>query len=539
MDTPGRRDAPTRAPLARALAIVALLALVLPLAAAVPLLDPDEGLHAAIAQEMLERGDLVTPTFLGEPFLDKPVFFFWTEAASLRVLGSNETAVRLPPLLFGLLGALTTAWLASALFDRSTGLAAGIVYATLLLPLAISETAVHDVALVPFMNVAVLAFWRVSRGGRTLPWAIAAGVCLGASILTKGLVGVAFAGIAAAAFLAIRPRALGPMILAGAIALALAAAIAAPWYVAMERAHPGYVHYYFVDRHLRGFLTSTQQHAGRPWWYYLPILIGGTVPWIVYVPFLRRRSAEGERAIWLWLSAGLVLLSIADSKLVTYALPLFPAAAILLAAAWMRTLAGAPRGSRAAAWAHGGLLAVLPLAAMLVAAARFQVAYGAGRWTAALGGAAAIVAIGAWRGGRRVDVVTAWSAVFLAVAIGVVLPAAAPRLSARGLAQFLNGQARFPVRLAVVDERVGSVVFYLRPELRRDLTPERLGAMRLNELRARLPAMPADSVIAVRRTRAKAFERFFPGAPGPYATTPDGEMRLYRADALLAAIMRR
>ena len=40
----------------------------------------------------------------------------------------------------------------------------------------------------------------------------------------------------------------------------------------MERAHPGYLHYYFVERHLQGYLTATQRHAGRPFWYYLPIV---------------------------------------------------------------------------------------------------------------------------------------------------------------------------------------------------------------------------------------------------------------------------
>lgn len=524
--------------LERALAIVALLALLLPLVVAVPLLDPDEGLHAAIAQEMIDRHDPVTPAFLGEPFLDKPVLFFWTEDASLWLFGSTEAAVRLPPLCFGLFGTLTIAWLAAALLGRTAGLAAGLVYATLILPLAISETAVHDVALVPFMNVAVLAFWRISRGGRVLPWAIAAGACLGLTILTKGLVGIAFTGIAAAAFLALRPRTTGRMILAGVVALALASAIAAPWYLAMERAHPGYLHYYFVDRHLRGFLTQTQQHAGRPWWYYAPILIGGALPWMAYAPFARARS-DGERAAWIWLAGGLVLLSVAESKLVTYALPLFPAAAILLAAAWLRTIDAPRRASTAGAWAHGAVLAALPLAAMLVSRVRYDVAFGAAAWSVAVAGAIAIVIAGVRPGLRRapIVVVTAWSAVFLVVGICVVRPGIAPHLSARGLAQFFNARGQLPPQLLVVEERIGSVVFYLDPELRAALTPERLRFVRVTEVREQLGRLPRESVIAVRSTRVPVFERFFPVRPAPFARTPDGEMRLYRAGTLLAAMI--
>ena len=47
----------------------------------------------------------------------------------------------------------------------------------------------------------------------------------------------------------------------------------------MEQAHPGYLHYYFVERHLQGYLTATQRHAGRPFWYCLQIVLGGALPW--------------------------------------------------------------------------------------------------------------------------------------------------------------------------------------------------------------------------------------------------------------------
>src|SRR5436190_22807799 len=123
----------------RIFAFLALALVVAPLVANAPLFDPDEGLHAAIAQEMNLRRDYVTPTFLGEPFLDKPILFFWAEAASIRVLGDREAAVRLPPLVFGLLGMIGVAALGRAMFGEATGLIAGLVYGTMLLPLGVSQ----------------------------------------------------------------------------------------------------------------------------------------------------------------------------------------------------------------------------------------------------------------------------------------------------------------------------------------------------------------------------------------------------------------
>ena len=269
-------------PLRRAFALVALVLLVTSLAANAPLYDPDEGLHAAIAQEMVTTGNYVTPTFLGTPFLDKPILFFWAEAASLRLLGMDETAVRVPPLLFALLGMISVALLGRALAGESAGLVAGIAYATMLLPLGVSEVAVHDVALAPFL---CLACWCVVRvaDGMPLPLGIAvAGVSLGLSILTKGLVACVFTVLFAAALVAARLTQAGTgvgeptrasagatigrlvVMLGGAGVIAIL--VAAPWYLAMERAHPGYLHYYFVERHLQGYLTATQPHSGRGWY---------------------------------------------------------------------------------------------------------------------------------------------------------------------------------------------------------------------------------------------------------------------------------
>ena len=150
-------------PLALLATVIAAVMFVFPLAIHFPLLDPDEGLHASIAQDMVERGDFVTPHFLGRPFLDKPIFYFWVQAASLRLLGANETAVRLPGLMFGLLGAVTTGLLAWRMFGRTMGLIAGILYATTILPTALSQAASHDVALVPWVNLTILLLWECRR----------------------------------------------------------------------------------------------------------------------------------------------------------------------------------------------------------------------------------------------------------------------------------------------------------------------------------------------------------------------------------------
>ena len=173
-------------PLILLAAATAAVMFVFPLCVRFPLVDPDEGLHAAIAQEMVERGHWLTPSLLGKPFWDKPIFYCWIQAASLRMLGPSEAAVRLPGLMFGLLGAVTTGLLgwrltAVPLLRRSSaecgplpgtagkqavahGLIAGILYATTILPTALAQAASHDVALVPWINLTLLLLWEAERG---------------------------------------------------------------------------------------------------------------------------------------------------------------------------------------------------------------------------------------------------------------------------------------------------------------------------------------------------------------------------------------
>ena len=86
-------ERPPRAGTARPLVVgLAALALNLVLAAAYPLIDPDEGRNAEVAREMAVSGDLVVPHLAGMPYLDKPPGLFW--AGALGDPGVRPDAVR-------------------------------------------------------------------------------------------------------------------------------------------------------------------------------------------------------------------------------------------------------------------------------------------------------------------------------------------------------------------------------------------------------------------------------------------------------------
>jgi 4-amino-4-deoxy-L-arabinose transferase-like glycosyltransferase len=511
--------------LRRAFAAVALLLVLAPLIANAPLFDPDEGLHAAIAQEMLARQDFVTPTFLGEPFLDKPILFFWAEAASLRLFGDRELAIRIPPLVFGILGMLSVAWLGRALFGERAGLGAGIIYGTMILPLGVSQVAVHDIGLIPFMCGAcwcLVAVTNAAGARRAAALGVAAGILLGLSILTKGLVGCVFATIFAGCLAARQRTALRDLFIALAVGGVVAIVVAAPWYWAMERAHPGYLHYYFVERHLQGYLTATQRHAGRPWWYYLPIVLGGALPWTGYLfaaaPSARRDSRR--LAIWGWFAIGLVFLSIGESKLVTYALPLFPAIAIIAITGTVPVFSGGGFVTKLAFGVQALVLVALPSAGLLALRWKYD-AHHPALWAplALMAGCSAYALWRAWRT-RPAEQTMIWLATAsMASLVGMmmVMPRAADWMTSRDLAAALNARESLPPRVSIIDERIGSLIFYLSPALRAEATRERLAEATFAEALMRTRVDPDDAIVAVRRNQLARFNRLFPHPPPPDA----------------------
>jgi dolichyl-phosphate-mannose-protein mannosyltransferase len=522
---------------------------ILPIGSGLPLIDPDEGFHASIAQEMVEQGDWIAPCWQGEPFLDKPILYTWTQALSLKAFGMNEAAIRLPGLLFGLLAMLATGLVAWRMLGLKLGLVSAMLYATTIMPTALAQVPVHDVALVPWVCLALLFFWEADRATTTRGrWACvgAVGFFLGLSCLTKGLVGVALVGLAYGSYLLVTRRLRVAVCIRGAVALVVAGLVGSTWYLAMEFRSPGYLYYFFVERHVLGFATTTQRHGDEPWWYYLPILLLGGMPWIAYLPVgirdwwaKRGNSADsrcdGSMALLIcWLLTCTLFLSMASSKLVTYIWPVFPPTAILAAVVWCRLLSG-ELSTPARRWFAGNFWSaslIGPLAvpvAMIVAQEVLDIRFGPFQWVFGLAaGFSTWIPILFWRAGRAegalISGTSAMAVQFAAVMI-VICPYAAGVNSARDLAEHFNRMGRVPSKVMIVEDRVGSVVFYLNPELRNALRPgqfEPVSARQMDEAAQFAP----DKIIAIAQVRVDRARRYFDLDAIPFETA--GRYRLYR-----------
>ena len=463
-----------------------------PLALGTPLLDPDEGLHAAISQEMVEHSDYVTPRFLGKPFLDKPILYFEAQALSIRYLGMREVAVRLPGLMFGLLGAVSTALLAASLFDGATGQIALLFALTTFVPLSLAQFATHDVALVPWTNSLLLCWWTASHDKSSrarVASTIGAIFFVALAVLTKGLIGVAIAFVAYSLYSLIRRQHLKRFVMSAVVSLFTGLVVASPWFIAMEVKSPGYLYYYFFERHILGFVTHSQQHGHEPWYFYLLPLVVGSMPWSIYIlPHawqlrLDQRSSRASTSdavvlLACWILGGVVFLSAASSKLVTYALPIYPAIAIWAAYSCRHYIDGAWSRTRDKCSWHSLSVAVVsdashplgfssdwikylrissPPLAYFVAAGAVAVTF-ASMWLMIRGRAAEALAAG-----------SLWVPIVFIALMTWPVQRIADLHSQRQLALEIQRRRVMPAHIEVLGSRIASLVFYLQPAQRRVL----------------------------------------------------------------------
>ncbi len=344
--------------------------------------DSDEGFYAEAAREMVEGGDWLTPHFNYSERWQKPALYYWLTAATYLVSGPTELAARLWSSLFGIGLVLLTFMIARRIMPGSEGLPPGpnrlrqgvsqdgvalrndtawlaaAIVATCFGCVAMARLALPDL---PLAFLITLAIWAALDDKP-----LVAGAVVGLGFLMKGPLALVIPAIVLIPIWwheqrlrQIRPR----DVAAAAAAFAL---IGLPWYGAMAFEHgSAYLESFFVGDNLERFATD-RFNTPRPLWFYLPIVVGGLLPWSMYVTILpwqsvrdvafrRRPLMKEEWRLLAWAFIPLLFFTISIGKQPRYILPVLPPLGILLARSIVRRVHeadGAPQKALAAAtWA--------------------------------------------------------------------------------------------------------------------------------------------------------------------------------------------
>ena len=195
----------------------------------------EEGNNAAMARDMLARGDFLEPEIFGLRWAEKPTLLVWLIAATARLTGGvNEWSTRLPSMLAVLAAALLVQRVARRYASASAALfAAGafMVCPVILRKLRIAEPD----TLITFLSFAAfVVWWNGEERGRVTGWRwLACGGLLTVLAMAKGPQPVGFFALGVGGYLLWR-RAWSS--LAGLVlCLMLPAAATLVWAVAVHR----------------------------------------------------------------------------------------------------------------------------------------------------------------------------------------------------------------------------------------------------------------------------------------------------------------
>ncbi|MDH5196161.1 MAG: glycosyltransferase family 39 protein, partial [Gemmatimonadota bacterium] len=336
------------------------------------LLEPDEGRNAEVMREIATEGPWWLPRLNGLPYVDKPILHFAAGAAALRAFGTNETAARLPALVFTLGTILVVGAFARRTIGPEAGWHAALITAATPFTLAYARTVIFDATLTLCLTAALAAFFlAVDAAERDAPadrWTLAAWAAVGLGVLTKGPVALAVPLLVAVPYAVWRRRV---WVVLDPTGLLLLLALVLPWVFAMSTVVPDFLRYVlFVETAQR--LGSDVLGRTEPWWYFLPIFAAAALPWSVVLA----RAAPHALGAWrahridprvvygvLWILVPLLLFSVSRSKRPQYMLPLIPPVGLLIALWWSRShdrLGGIQLAGTALLVFGGALLALAP-----------------------------------------------------------------------------------------------------------------------------------------------------------------------------------
>lgn len=319
--------------------------------------DLDEALYTESAREMRLSGDYVTPRVNGQPFFEKPPLIYWEAAASFAVLGKSELAARLPSALASTALTALIFLTGSRIFGRRSGLLASVFFALSPLVFGTTRQLTTDATLDLCITTALLSLVgsQLTGSRRSTVCGILFWAVCGLGVLAKGLPGILIPAVVGFLYLGFACRweragmARGILRLLPVPGLAVFLAIALPWHIlAWQQSGQAFVHEYIVVQHLARFRGGDTAHLA-PFWFFVPGFLAGFFPLSAFLPaaLLERRDAKpamGEEPnstgddrpglfrllLKVWAVTVFVMFSASGSKLVSYILPMYPPAAMLI-----------------------------------------------------------------------------------------------------------------------------------------------------------------------------------------------------------------
>lgn len=299
----------------------------------------DDAVYAHEAKIVLQTGDWFTLRLNGYPDFDKPPLFVWLVALSFKVLGVSDYAAKFPAALFGYATILLVYFLSKHLsLDRWIPVLSMLV---LMSTQYFLKYSMHAMTGVPFTFFFTLAIYFYIRSQRDPRYLLMCGSAVGLATMTVSPMGLFPLGIIGLHLVFTkRFNLLFSRYWAGCLLLSFMLPMI--WYVKEYQLYGNE----FLVQHFANLLNhaipaQAKTYAETLAWHleYPILLLKHYWPWLPFMVFgligsmkkALTEKAETAALLCLWVLSVVILFSLADSKVLRYILPAFPAFSILAA----------------------------------------------------------------------------------------------------------------------------------------------------------------------------------------------------------------
>lgn len=323
----------------------------------VPLFDLDEGAFTEATREMMASGNYAATFLDGEPRYDKPIFFYWLQAASIHLFGFNEWAFRLPSVVMASLWAWIVFYFVQEFSNTQRAKIAVLFLINGIWVALIARSAIADAVLNVFLTLLMFDMWRyfhsiqhahTTRTTMPVKTAIPAKewmffkhniltiriyLWMALATLTKGPVAIAVPLVVSLIYL-LSSRA--PFAFYRAyihpIGWLTYIAVVSPWLYAVYLSQgSGFFEGFIIEHNIKRFTSTRENHGGSLLYYFiiLPIIL---VPYSGLLGSVCKRSITHlqqplTRYLCIWFTVIFALFSLSKTQLPHYILngcvPLF------------------------------------------------------------------------------------------------------------------------------------------------------------------------------------------------------------------------
>jgi len=333
-----------------------------------PLMDVDETRYAVMSRDLIHSFDLNSLMLNYEPFLEKPPLYFWLVGGSIKLLGQfSAFAVRLPIALSAAFITFFTYFVGKKVISRKFGMLSALVLVSSIFFLILAHVAILDMILTVFMTSTIycgfMTHFCQEKYKKYFWWYF--WLFAGVGFLAKGILAIAIPSLILFIYNLITKtlkEMFKPINFLPGLLIFLVVII--PWHLLMYMEYGNkFIKEYILLHHFARFINSESIGRQRPFWYFIPVFLFGFMPWsLIFIAAVmdgfkklvaKYKNIEGnfkskistildvqtnEQKLILFASIYFIVVflvfSSSSTKLPTYILPIFPAAALITGYFW-------------------------------------------------------------------------------------------------------------------------------------------------------------------------------------------------------------